>query len=219
MKKIEVSTSLIPVFNVGMYETFIDPRYMLEGSLDELPIELQNEYWDLFDNAKYEKHVLDNARHFIESEILEQFTDLPFGIKKIEVEKIVSPKEYNFRTDELDFNLVVADTFKSLVIAWIVDNVGNEDFCKFLIEHYKSYDGFMSFTPCYPLALIEEIGKDTERCVSAVIHFLISEFKEDNQRDFEELVNQDIWYTEFLIDGQKSGKFYEKVELIVNEQN
>lgn len=84
-----------------------------------------------------------------------------------------SPREYNFMTDSLDFNLII-DRDKLLKYLTTIKN--NKDLATFLIDHYRSRDGFISYTPDNIEELIEEIvneGDSEDQAISALINYLI----------------------------------------------
>jgi hypothetical protein len=216
MKKLEVSTNLIPIFSVGMYETNLDPRYLLEAQLEELDQDMAEEFWNLFSNKAYTEHIFSLAKEFLEEKLISQFKALPFPITKVKAQEINSPREYNFATDELYFDLIVPNSFETFIRRWIKANEDNEEFTKFLSESYTSCDGFMSFTPNTPDELLTKYAIDPERCLSAVISFLVRNDIEDNNNDFLEKVNGNTFYTQFIEDSECGKKLLNKIEEFVN---
>ncbi len=219
MKTIETSTNLIPCLDVATYSGHCEPDYVLSSSLDELSIKMQSKYWELFNNSKYMEMIFKSAKSYIESDIKDFLTDLNLGIKDVKAVKIHSPREYNFETDQIYFNLIVTKDFDKRLVKWIKANDSNEAFLEYIADRYTSYSGFMSFTPNNPSGLIEQMGKEIERCSGAVLSYLIQENKDEWQQDFLEAVNQDAFYTEFLPDNEESDKFMHRVNvhLTVNE--
>jgi len=230
MKTIETSTSLIPIFSVAMYETQLNPDYLLEGGLDELDDKLKEKYWDLFDNNLYEEHILECAVLFME-EIQDQLIGLDLGIENIKVQKIHSPKEYNFANDTLYFDLNVVNDFDKRLIKWLKANESNKDFLEFIEDHYSSRSGFISFTRNTVEGLIEQVSEDIENASGAILHYLVDENKGINEEMFNELVNRDLCYNEFIEgtdDGETLNKaidlyllngtdYYEAYDLMINK--
>jgi len=219
MKTIETSTNLIPCLDVGTYNGYCESDYVLSSSLDELSIEMQNKYWELFDNGKYMNMLFRQSKLHIESDIKDFLIGLGLGIKDVKAIKIHSPREYNFETDQVYFNLTVTNDFEKRLVKWLKDNGNNEALHKFLIDRYKSYDGFMSFTPCTVFDLILSMRGDVARCSGAVLSYLIQDEIECRQESFLEDVNNNAWYSDFLPDSEAGDRFMHRcnVHLTINQ--
>jgi hypothetical protein len=209
MKTLEISSNLLPIISVGMYDgqtcsvdNFVD-SYTIDDDLSEGYIGFNSAiYWINFDNDKFKNEILKRAKYFIEYEVKQKLIDLNLGIKDIIVQKIVSPKYYNFSTDELYFDLVTTNGFTKNILKVIKKLSSDEhnDLAKFLNDNYSSYDGFNSFTDNNIDDLIESIKNDEEREICAFLIWYI------NYND----VIDDVWnkylyedfpmYTEFLND-------------------
>lgn len=195
--KIEVSSDLIPILSVNMYNTDLDPESVLFRELEQLSQEAVDKYWEFFDHKKYDSFILDEARSFIKTEITPEFVSLNIGIGDINVIEIHSPKSYNYGGDVLNFDIMVynVEVFTEKVLNDIYNDLNQEELSNFLQNKYKSYPGFSSFMP----QSIAELGsyiKDPslnnfERGISAYLSFKLgSNFKEWDQ-DF----NQKIFET------------------------
>lgn len=83
-----------------------------------------------------------------------------------------SPTEYNFKNDELDFTVDIDEEKLGLTI----DRLENdEEFNKWLHEHYTSRDGFWSWTPNNYKELSEAIinhGDSFEQSIGALVSYL-----------------------------------------------
>lgn len=113
-------------------------------------------------------------------------------IKKIKLTGTYSPREYNFKTDELDFTLTID---KRGFMEAVRELEHNEEFAKFLHDNYASRDGFISFTPDNYKEMWEEIttnGDHSDQAIASVINF----FTKDKNEDIE------IWaYEEWSCNG------------------
>jgi hypothetical protein len=197
IEKIEVTTGLIPVINIGMYESWIDPSHALESSLSELSVKAQNQYWELFDYSAYKDEILKIAKNFFENNITPVLLELNAGIKAVNVVGIHSPKFYNFSTDVLNFDLDVdIEELREAIL-----KADQKDLDNFLRETYKSYSGFISFMPKSVIMLLNAIEDDKDRAVSAFVSYQLSKSDFDFeaiQNSFLEKVNENIFYTEFM---------------------
>ena len=127
MKTQKIETWL-PVFS-GFYGTrweFDESNFLDEHNLTYDDIEV--------DYLSYRNDVVEKVAQDIESVLVR------LGIvKSIEVERIVSPKEYNFHNDSVD---IVADVYTDNIRKYIYPN--REEFGHYLNERYTSRDGFIS---------------------------------------------------------------------------
>lgn len=90
-----------------------------------------------------------------------------------------SPREYNFKTDELDFTLTID---KRGFMEAIKGLEHNDEFATFLHENYASRDGFMSFTPDNYAEMLKEIatsGDYSDQAIASVVTFFTQGKNED----------------------------------------
>lgn len=117
--------------------------------------------------------------------------ELPF-VKSIEFTGgFYSPREYNFSTDSLDFKI---ELDKKGFMAELKKLENDSKFKEFLIDNYRSRDGFISFTPDNYSEILESITEeksDFEQSISAVLNYLIPE----SESYYESLEGQiyEIW--------------------------
>lgn len=213
MKTLKLSTGLIPFLDVSTYHGCCDPDHVIH--LDhELKDSLVEKYWQLFEGDKYENMLLENARLVMENNVLEWLKSLKLGVTDLKVTEFWSPREYNFNTDQVYFDLELDHQINgnNPIAKYIRRNANNPYFVEFLKENYSSYDGFMSLTPSNPGRLLENLKEDPERCVSAVISYLLSQHEDAKkwQYEFEELINENSWYNEFLPDNEEAERFLHK---------
>lgn len=209
MRVLEISSNLLPIISVGMYDgqtcsvdNFID-SYTIDNDLNEGYVGFNSDtYWNNFDNDKFKAVILERAKDFIEYEVKQKLIDLNLGIKNIIVHKIVSPKYYNFSTDELYFDLVTTNGFTKNILK-VIKNLSSDehnDLAKFLKDNYSSYDGFHSFTDNNIDDLIESIKNDEEREICAFLRWYIN-YNDIIDNVWSDYLYEDFpMYTEFLND-------------------
>jgi hypothetical protein len=143
MSTIKIETWL-PVFP-GFYGTLWAPdsdlsEYVRQQISDgEIPEGF--EWWKdkNFDGRAYELAVAKVC-----AEAIKEFLPDEAGIEAIEFEAVFSPREYNFTNDSIDIGVTVdADNFATWIRAYLAAHDG--DWRAYLLRHYKSRDGFISF--------------------------------------------------------------------------
>ncbi len=170
---VELNTNMVPLF-AGTYETVWEPT---ECNDDGEELMLAYEMKDLMQSIVnvYQEH----------AEYIVKEWSVPW-IKSIHFTGSFSPREYNFRTDELDFTLEI----NKEAFDWIVRELKNsEGFEKFLNDNYTSYDGFMSFTPNTYSELVLEIqqhGNEYDQAIAAVVTFFTHDKRADIEADIHE---------------------------------
>lgn len=81
-------------------------------------------------------------------------------ITSIEFQKIVSPREYNFRNDSVDVIIELSDDNVKEINKYLIEH--NEAFAKYLHDSYTSCSGFIS---SYPNTIDEFIGSNLEKAL------------------------------------------------------
>ena len=148
--RIELNTNLLPVISVGMYESSLSIDVMFDDDFHRLSSSKtltegeKNRFYVLLSNDAYEivveKYATEALKCFFEDMREQEGLD----IQLLDGAKIYNPKEYNFRTDELDFAIEMDD----VVFEEIVNRaLGNDEFWKWAKKRYRSYDGFICFMP------------------------------------------------------------------------
>ena len=144
--KSETCTQVIPVIDVGMYDSVLSPYDMFrdyDDNGDE--IERSDEEWDRFDSAKY-KEIVGKAAAEIVNPLFNGFED-KYGISVKSDGGITSPRYYNFETDELNLTVETADGFMEKALAAIDRFRQNERIVQYVNDNWKTRDGFWSFMP------------------------------------------------------------------------
>ena len=170
---VELNTGMIDNIFSGTYETIWEVR---EDETDDGKI-LYPEYdkKDLIESIK-------DAYQANKEDFLELFKDIDFIID-LDFKGFYSPREYDFKTDELDIDFSI-DEFKLVRLADSLKNDG--DFNKYLRDRYSSYDGFMSFTPNNYKEFAKQIktmGYESDQAISSLINYLIDGVKPSLELD------------------------------------
>jgi len=163
-----------------MYETHIDTRYIYDD--EEYEVEhssvLTDEEKDYFSNAVCMKFDRDKYKETVGklamSEIEDFFKDYEEHIKIKLVrgtERVDSPREYNFHTDCLIFDVEIEQEELDR-IASVVES--DEQFWEWARENYQSRDGFISFMPYWKDDYLKEIvgGPDVDRALSMYLTYI-----------------------------------------------
>jgi len=215
--KLRLSTELLPVVDVGMYcshlsvdEIFGVCIYEIESSNILTPDEIDYALNAPFDIDKYENVVTKYAMEQLDDFFKDiaywdniHATLLPDG-------SIHSPSEYNFRTNELHFEL---DIHESEIRKIQSRTIGDKDFMKWIYDKYKSCSGFISFMPYREDEYVKAIhGKDLERAVAMYLAYL---FRNNSNKDYYtesviELVSSNHGYFDFVND-DRAHEIYAKV--------
>jgi len=127
----------LPVFS-GFYGTIWQFDY--DGIEDFINQERKDK--GLFSEIDFNDLKIDNTSY--KSDIVKGFAEalqegLSDFISNIELESIISPKEYNFSNDSAD---VIIDINESAIKDYLINNI--LAFKSYLKSKYTSYDGFMS---------------------------------------------------------------------------
>jgi hypothetical protein len=159
MKK---SNTYLPVFP-GFYGTLFEVNYsIIEEDLKELifgfskdyteyDIDIEQELKDFFwrneenytDYADYQNRIVNQCVNAIESQLI----GLKI-IKSIKLEKLVSPREYNFYNDSINVEITFTENNISNIKRIIKENFAK--WSKLLKSRYTSYSGFFSSYDNYP---------------------------------------------------------------------
>lgn len=157
---VSLSTDICPIVIPDTYGT--EFCYMVEGDM-----------WDDF-----KKLMVDKAK----DAIVYVLDDLDIPYTKIIMGGFHSPREYNFTTDWIEFELEMPDDYVETIKANVRNN--EESFFRFAKERFGSYDGFISFYPYEKEKFYE--SEDTSFVVSMWIMYRMNEENniEDYQREY-----------------------------------
>lgn len=178
--RFKMNSGICPIVNVNMYDSEISSMNICDTQLDHeigeafrhgLLTEEEVKYWDdhaydTFDTATYDQYVAECAMELM-TDVYSQL----FGEKICIVQEtgsINSPKWYNFRGDELDFEIDVEDSY--------FDEIKSELTSEFFVwtkKRYGSYDGFISFMPYRQDDYMEALaGSDRERALAMWMYWV-----------------------------------------------
>lgn len=171
IKTITTNSNMITIIDVGMYETELDPRYMLD---------------DLCEYNNFDGDIDINMQSY-KSELAETieayYQNVKFGLLVLhDFGDIHSPREYNFETDSIDFKISYS---LDMLLTWINDN--KEHVMKHLQEHHTTKPGYYSYVKTDWHDFIHAIQNNEAREVSVALNFYLSQEYDD---EFEELYDQ-----------------------------
>jgi len=141
--KLSKVSTWLPIFS-GFYQTIWD-----DDNLEEMEIEYINEqrkekgleaigYDDIDWNYKqYSKDVVNGVTEYVGDELKKMGL-----ISSDKLEKLSSPREYNFANDSIHVQFSLTEANKEQISKYLIDN--KEAFTKYIEDKYTSYDGFYS---------------------------------------------------------------------------
>ena len=196
----------LPVFN-GFYETnyqfyYEDIEEYIKEERKEKGLYSDINFNDLkIDHSQYEKDIINLVCKEIKTE-LKQF------IKKIELQKIISPREYNFSNDSAN---ILIDVNVEEIQKFVYDH--KQQFEEFLTKRYSSYDGFISHYEPDFLTWEVDTKKFTDFSINdhylgSILDFIAHILKIDNFSIYSNICD-DIIYLDYV----------ENLEDIIHQQN
>lgn len=191
IKTYTLATSQLHIFS-GTYNTGWEPQECSEDGSHELQVEygfddmmrsIATAYREKQDKilemiVRHQERTLLSFDNFEEKDIVYFIKSLKF------TGRFYSPKEYNFYTDSVDFEIEIdSDDF----IKQLKSLESSKEFSEFLKEHYSSGVGFISFIPNNYEELLEHAESDDERhqeyALCALLGFFIH--YEKSERDYD----------------------------------
>lgn len=187
--KLELTNSLIPFINIGMYDSLISPEYFLID--DDYDVDMD----------EYKEFIKETSKKYF-NKFIEDLKKYPFlSVVTGDVIKIQSPREYNYETDELYFDINTSKDIQSIYKDfedYLYESGKYESFVNFLKEKYKSYQGFVSMMPQNIGQIEEMMVEDPEKIFAAIVVFLMStDGFGDYQEDFVNDVHENGGYLFF----------------------
>lgn len=182
-----LNTSLLNELCVGMYHSFIDPDFtIIDEDFD----------WDNFSFDKYKSFVADEFNNALDNADSIEYEGLFVKLSPIDNATIDSPREYNFLTDTIEFNVTIDN---KQVLTFAKNN--KQQFNEYLNENYSSCSGFISFTPNNYNDWLNDFNNEKVQAISAVLNFwndYYSEMFNDIQSEFVEHVQENAINEEFI---------------------
>jgi|SRR5882672_4149817 len=185
MKTKQIKTWL-PCFS-GFYGTIwqadSEEDYQLQYVNDERKSKgLEPAKWDSFkfDYDSYNMQVIKGIAHRLESDYLKPF------VQSITVERLVSPREYNFANDSANITVTLCASDEKRIMKYLSDH--KVSFAEYLLR-YKSCSGFISYYPYDGSAWIEGTPLEHEHKLGAILDFIAR----NEARDGED-IELDLYY-------------------------
>jgi hypothetical protein len=171
-----------------------------------------------FDYDGYKQKVNEVLKHFFEKTVFEKVFK-PLGFERLIYENLNKPREYNFTTDKVyfeleydteKFNVPVTykccnsqwgfyfedmNPFKDWAINKIEELEKNPKFEQYLKDNFSSYDGFRSWTPNNINDLVYELYRE-DNCYRAINAFVAAWVDAEGLNVTEEDFENDYGYQE-----------------------
>ena len=170
---LQLNTGMIDKLFSGTYETIWEVG------------DCENDDGEILYPEYDKKNLIESIRDAYQAnkeDILELFKDIDFVID-LDFKGFYSPREYDFKTDELDIDFSI-DEIKLLDMVKVLFD--SKLFNDYLRDRYSSYDGFMSFTPNnyrdFREAIIDD-GREKDQAIAALINYLIDGVKSNLELD------------------------------------
>ena len=105
----------------------------------EFCYEIREDCWEDF-----KQMMIDKAEEYLK----EFLSETDFANAKLTMKDFYSPREYNFRTDDIGFELEFDDSMVDKIAQFADEDVnGDRKFVDWLAKRYRSYDGFICTMP------------------------------------------------------------------------
>jgi hypothetical protein len=177
--RVALNTGILPIINVGMYESLLSPSVIFDDWLPSSGItaSMTKEEIDYCEDASWHHFNSEAYKKMVEKYAIELVADFFQKIKDIVIvtlcknAQIYSPREYNIHTDTLDFEIEIDENEIQKIKALTKNNQG---FFTWLKNTYRSCPGFYCFMPNSKESFAEDIeGSDMERGLAAYFTFLL----------------------------------------------
>lgn len=211
-----VNTDVLPVIDVdcygGLLSVVLDDVFVYDAvDVDNLdPADIgQEEYDDVIElvNEKYDgtDDFYAQVLRLVPNYIQDSFNDYGLRLKILPGTcKWYHPREYNFRSDAIDFDVEVDTDWVSDTFAMLSQQ---EDFKSFLKKRFSSRSGFISFIPDNTAdfeELTDPSNDDYWKLVSAIVTYYVDEdpsIAGGVTEDLVEYINGNPEFATFSMDG------------------
>ena len=116
-----------------------------------------------FDYADYNMQVVKGIAAYLEREF-------PQFVKDIKVEKIVSPRFYNYSNDSADVVITLTKDNQKTILEYLEAN--REAFASYLRDHYTSCSGFISSYPNSIELFMEDSPLEHSHKLGSILNFI-----------------------------------------------
>lgn len=152
----------------GFYESELYDSDMLHNfseTMQDGPDDTQE--WD-FTQDGWKQYVNETCEAWLDA-LKSGFTNNPLDIEIGNLVGLNSPREYNFRTDRISFEI----TYDEERLEDFCFNTEKQSFNAYLKEHWSSYDGFASFVPNNIEDFLEEYFEDKETLIDIMLEWYL----------------------------------------------
>lgn len=218
--KIELTSELLPILDVGMYNSSLSPENIFGHIIECLESENMQEVD--FDFAAYRIDVAEIARRIITEEFNPELCK--YGVNAIEVGEIVSPSTYNFSSDYIEIDLHVKDDFcqnlREQIDEWRKIPNWEKEANVMIHDSWASCSEFISWMP----QNVQEIYEfyDEGRCTAAFLCFVLYEHTNEliEYRRFDGFVTSEYLQERFieLCENELEYEGYAELEEIYPEE-
>lgn len=196
--KIPLTSRLFEFINANTYNSAIELENIFDD--DEEDDDEISKRIDNVDKRQYVDIIVDSAQEvyneYVDEELKSFFGDL---YVKGEILKFENPKEYNYKGDYLYIDIYFTDYVKAYekFMDYIEENNLSGEFDRWLKETYKSYPGFIPFTPntLEKLKTAFENG-EVVYTIAAILTYVLFEIQkydiEEAQMEFIEKVRNEV---------------------------
>ena len=178
----ELNSSLCPLVCVDMYETSLSPSSWEDNANESCSEDYGAFCRTIVNTDEYDRCVAEFCQEFLNKEILPILQ--PYGVKRLTAKQIYHPREYNFYTDQFDFDVEMQVGWKKLMRENLRKFNKQQKCLDYISEHYLSRSGFISFMPqsCEEIAEFE----DEDRCLAAYLSLCLVDAEFEDLYDFFE---------------------------------
>lgn len=168
LESFNLNSELFPCVSVAMYGTELSPVEYESDQCNSMAYDRETlfNYYHL-DYDTWKQEILERATVFIKDNVLPRFKK--YGVNDIQVEKIWSPRYYNFHNDELEFTVYMESDWRATMHRYLDEfrRSQSDKFVDYILKHFHSCSGFCSLMPTsFPEI---EAFADEDRCMAAYL--------------------------------------------------
>lgn len=181
--KLQLNSDLINIISAGQYDTALYPEKEVyeEDEENEQEIEYTQQ-----DRKEWDEKIIEAYKKIISP----LFNELASDYERpaiLDNFNYWHPKEYNFATDEINFDLTIEE---DRLITLFFHYFNDTNFIDYIQKEYKHYDGFISFMPQSKFEFFEACMKDKERAFAAIFNY---NYKDQAEKLYETFIEEVIY--------------------------
>ena len=142
------TTNIVPIIDVGTYDSLLSWDGMWEPDAYSERHDEGNYVCDDYDSDKFKKKIVSTANDIFKREAERGDLLQEYGVKSIVATSMMSPREYNFMTDWLNLEVTVEDDFLDRAEEAIFNPEYRKAIDDCIRDNWCSRDGFSSMMPC-----------------------------------------------------------------------